>query len=178
MICGIKRVGFSGKPNFPDNVRIGKFFIPNILYIDDNPRLIEGVELRKLPIHSDDRGYLIELVKEQSTETMCYISRTNVGMARDEKMWHRHKLQTDRFSFLAGSCIFAISDGVTTQKIYITCEDNIQLIIPPLVYHAFLSCSQGFTLINNPTKLYNPLDELRISFLDILADPPWQIQST
>jgi dTDP-4-dehydrorhamnose 3,5-epimerase-like enzyme len=159
-------------------MQIGKFFVSNILYPDTNPELVGGVKLKKLPVHSDSRGYLIELISEFSTETMCYISRTNLGMARDEGVWHRHRYQEDRFSFLSGACIFAISDGSTTQRLYITDRDNVQLIIPALIYHAFLSCSQGFTIINHPTKLYNSRDELRIPFSDVRSEPPWTIQST
>lgn len=160
------------------NFQIGKFLVKHLLYPDDKPDLIDGVELRKLSPHFDDRGSLIELVKEFSTDTMVYMSRTNLGVARDEDRWHLHYLQTDRFTYITGSCIFALSDGKVTHRIYLTSEDNVQLIIPPNVYHCFLACSQGFTLINVPTKIYNPLDELRIKFEAVEAEAPWIIQST
>jgi dTDP-4-dehydrorhamnose 3,5-epimerase-like enzyme len=159
------------------SIKIGKFLVPNVLYPRDNPELVRRVELRKLPVYHDNRGCLIELVKEVSTETMCYISKTNMGMARDENVWHRHKLQEDRFAFLSGICIFAVSDGYTTQRIYITSEDNVQLIIPATIYHAFLSCSHDFMIINHPTRLYNPHDELRIPFEKVNSEAPWIIQS-
>ena len=80
----------------------------NYQYLDltNKKGLIEGVILRKLTVHGDPTGSLVETLRSDWQDVfdnnklgfaMQYISTTPPGIARDEDMWHVHKFQKDRF---------------------------------------------------------------------------------
>ena len=152
------------------------------LNLTNQKNLIDGVILRKLIIHKDPTGSLIETLRNDWQEVfnnnnlnfaMQYMSITPSGIARDEKLWHVHKFQKDRFICISGRIVTAIFDpreksktkGVLNlflmgpQK-----EDEMFIVvIPEETYHGFMPVSKepGY-LLNFPTQLYNPKDEGRI----------------
>ena len=66
---------------------------------------IEGVIIRELKRHDDERGWLVELFRHDELEAalhpvMSYVSMTKPGVARGP---HEHSDQTDCFCFI-GNC--------------------------------------------------------------------------
>lgn len=134
---------------------------------------IGGCYTVPLDVHSDARGFLMELVNERNSGcAMVYHSFTEPHVPRDADRWHLHKIQTDRFFITEGSCVFAISDGKILQYVNMARGGFLLFHIPPGVYHAFLARPSGVGLINIPTHPYNPQDELRVPFVE-LGVVPW-----
>src|SRR3990167_10117518 len=157
----------------------------NYQYLDltNKKGLIEGVILRKLTVHGAPTGSLVETLRSNWQDVfnnndlnfaMQYMSITPPGIARDEHMWHVHKFQKDRFICASGKIITAIYDPRKSSKtkgqlnLFTMSPQNenemYMVVIPEETYHGFMVVSKepGY-LLNFPTKLYNPGDEVRIA---------------
>ncbi|OGD95089.1 hypothetical protein A3F02_01050 [Candidatus Curtissbacteria bacterium RIFCSPHIGHO2_12_FULL_38_9b] len=151
--------------------------------LSDKKDLIEGVILKKLTIHKDSTGTLVETLRKDWNDVyrkgktpfaMQYLSITPPKVARDVDKWHVHKYQKDRFICIAGRIVTAIFDPRKKSKTYNhlnlflmgpEVEDEMYLlVIPEETYHGFIVISKisGY-LLNFPTKLYNSEDEGRIN---------------
>lgn len=150
---------------------------------DNQNALIEGVILRKLKIHKDPTGLLVETLRSDWQDiyntddlnfAMQYMSITPSGIARDKDKWHVHKFQKDRFLCVFGKIITAVYDPRQSSKtkgklnlFVMSPQDENEmylLVIPENTYHGFMVISRepGY-LLNFPTKLYNPDDEGRVA---------------
>jgi dTDP-4-dehydrorhamnose 3,5-epimerase len=139
---------------------------------------IDGVIIRQLEKHSDYRGWLIELFRQDELPgdfkpVMGYISMTKSGEIRGP---HEHKEQTDCFCVLGPSTfVIYFWDNREESKTFRTKfkieagEENIfMIIVPPGVVHAYknIGKEKGF-VVNVPDKLYagegkkSPPDEIR-----------------
>jgi len=151
--------------------------------LNNQKNLIDGVILRKLTIHKDPTGSLVETLRSDWQDvfndsdlsfTMQYMSITPSGIARDEDMWHVHKFQKDRFICVSGKIITAIYDPRKSSKtkgqlnLFVMSPQNenemCMVVIPEETYHGFIVVSnESGYLLNFPTQLYNPQDEGRIN---------------
>ena len=138
--------------------------------------MIEGVIIKKLNKHEDERGWLAEVYRNDETDyrpAMGYVSFTKFAVVRGP---HEHAGQSDGFVFV-GPGNFKLhlwdrrSDSRTNGE-YLKIEvgeDNPSLIIvPPGVVHGYKCVSdQGGYSINLPDKLYRgegkrgEVDEIR-----------------
>ena len=145
--------------------------------------LIDGVILRKLTIHKDPTGSLVETLRTDWQDvfnqkdlafSMQYLSITPSGVVRDEDKWHVHKFQKDRFICIAGRIVTAIYDPRENSKtkdqlnLFLMGpekdEEMFMVVIPEDTYHGFLVVSrQAGYLLNFPTSLYDPSDEGRVN---------------
>ncbi len=126
--------------------------------------MIEGVQVRKLRVISDERGYLMEMLRSDWEEFVkfgqVYITAVYPDVV---KGWHYHKIQTDYFICVQGMAKVVLYDGregSATQgeinEFFMGMLNPILLRIPPGVMHGFKGISQEMTLIVNvPTELYN-----------------------
>lgn len=150
------------------------------------PSRIAGVTLRELRVNRDDRGTLTELLRTDWPDlygdghpfAQAYVSMTAPGVARDDGQWHVHAHQTDRFYCLAGAIVVAVADGrpgSATNGHLMLVELNaiadapapLVVTIPPGTLHGFVVTSEiPATLMNFPTRLYDPADEGRVAFAD------------
>ena len=74
--------------------------------------VIQGVQVRPLKKHRDDRGWLMELFRADEIDSdmmpaMSYVSETLPGVTRGP---HEHVKQTDYFCFL-GPSTFRLAQG-------------------------------------------------------------------
>lgn len=154
-----------------------------------DPRTLEGliadVEVRRLKVNRDPRGVLVETLKIDWDDVydpaarpfaQTYYSLTMSGVARDEDRWHLHYQQEDRFVVPQGDILVALydarQDSPTFGQLNLVpqgdaCGDDGQLllVVPRGVYHCFMVVSERTALLlNYPTSLYNPQDELRVPF--------------
>ncbi len=137
--------------------------------------MIEGVKTKKLKLIPDERGYLMEMLRNdddvfikfgQSYITACY-----PGVV---KGWHYHKKQTDSFVCVKGMAKVVLydsrEDSPTHKEIneFFIGEKNPLLVqIPPSVMHGFKAVTDETALIINcPTEVYNydKPDEFRLPF--------------
>lgn len=155
----------------------------NFKYINLNnlENLIEGVVVKKLTVHKDPTGSLVETMRDSWEEVigstmpfkMQYISQTPFAVARDEKEWHVHKNQKDRFACISGKIVTAIYDpreeSTTKNQLNLFVmgpekeEEMYLLVIPENTLHGFMVISKTPALLSNfPTQIYNPEDEGRV----------------
>ena len=139
---------------------------------------IEGVNLRPLERFEDERGWLVEIFRQDELATellpvMGYLSQTLPGVARGP---HEHSAQTDMFAFLGPGdfklyCWDARADSPTfgNRATWIVGESRPQsVVVPPGVVHAYKNISPVPALVVNcPNRLYGgpgrngPIDEIR-----------------
>jgi dTDP-4-dehydrorhamnose 3,5-epimerase len=139
---------------------------------------IDGVVFRPLSAHSDRRGWLIELYREDELAAelhpvMAYVSETLPGVARGP---HEHVDQTDYFAFVGpGEFLLYLWDtrpnsATRGHRMRVAVgESNRQcVIVPPGVVHAYKNVgpTAGW-VFNAANRLYaglgkqSSVDEIR-----------------
>ena len=142
------------------------------------PGQIDGVEIKSLTPHSDERGWLAELYRADEVDSdaepvMGYISVTKPGVSRGP---HEHKDQSDRFCF-AGPGTFEVrlwdnrpdSPTYGSRQTVIVGEASPAIVfIPPGVVHGYRNLSSTDAMVVNlPNRLYagedhkDQVDEIR-----------------
>jgi dTDP-4-dehydrorhamnose 3,5-epimerase len=139
---------------------------------------IEGVVIREVRRHEDDRGWLAELFRQDEVDpefrpAMAYVSMTRPGVVRGP---HEHADQADLFCFV-GPSTFRIDlwdnrEGSPTFKAHVQVEGGedrpLFVIVPKGVVHAYTNVgSRDGLVFNSPNRLYagwrrqEPVDEIR-----------------
>ena len=141
--------------------------------------VIEGVVVRDLRKHLDERGWLAELYREDDEAAkefrpaMAYASTTMPGVERGP---HEHRDQADHFCFL-GPSNFKLRlwdnrpDSPTygrVMTVYAGDDAPRAVIVPKGVVHAYRNVGTSVGLVVNlPDRLYagegrrEPVDEIR-----------------
>lgn len=159
------------------------------LTFQNQKNLIGGVILHKLTMHRDQRGMLVETLREDWSDVFerpvlqfgqSYFSITKPGFARDEDKWHVHPTkQVDRFVVVEGSAVVALYDSRENSKTKATLNlflmgevngdrNQYLLLIPKNVLHCF--CTVGRKpcyLVSFPDHIYDPKEEGRIPFSEV-----------
>jgi len=140
--------------------------------------VIEGAVVKSLGRFEDERGWLIELFREDELSAanlplMAYISQTLPGVARGP---HEHRDQADLFAFVGPGdfklYMWDIRGDSSTRRVKQTLvvgQSNRQaVIVPPGVVHAYKNISEVPGIVfNAPNRLYagrgrkEPVDEIR-----------------
>lgn len=126
--------------------------------------MIEGVVIKKLTRHVDERGYVMEILRADEGVFekfgQAYLSACFAGVV---KAWHRHRVQSDHFCCLVGNLKIGLYDDrpnsstVGQAQTIVIGELNPTLVrIPPLVWHGFMALNnQTAMVLNIPTEVYN-----------------------
>ncbi|MCL0065857.1 dTDP-4-dehydrorhamnose 3,5-epimerase family protein [Dehalococcoidia bacterium] len=147
---------------------------------------IEGVQVKKLRLIPDERGFLMEMLRSDWAEfdkfAQSYVTACYPGVI---KAWHYHKKQWDHFVCVYGMARVVLydprEDSPTKGQInefYIGFVNPILIRIPPLVYHGFTAEGEELVLIVNfPTELYDyeQPDEHRVPHNDPSIPYDWAI---
>lgn len=140
---------------------------------------IPGVVIRPIKRFTDDRGWLMELFRDDELPdgfepTMGYLSMTKPGVARGP---HEHREQTDAFVFLSGQYELYLWENRGAKgelEKHTVGEANPVIVwVPPGVVHAYrnVGTAEAFVL-NFPDRLYagwgktEPVDEIRHEDMD------------
>ncbi|MCK4422386.1 dTDP-4-dehydrorhamnose 3,5-epimerase family protein [candidate division WOR-3 bacterium] len=129
--------------------------------------LIEGVRVKKLKVIPDERGRLIEILRNDDDIFIkfgqVYITTAYSGVT---KAWHYHKHQTDNFTVIKGMAKVVLYDdrensptkGMINE--FFIGEHNPMLVrIPENVYHGYKCIStEEAIILNIPTNTYNYTD--------------------
>jgi dTDP-4-dehydrorhamnose 3,5-epimerase len=139
---------------------------------------IHDLVVKNLTKFIDERGWLVELYREDETDqqflpVMSYVSVTLPGIARGP---HEHVDQADCFAFI-GPSNFKVylwdnrKDSptyMTRQIVYAGQDAPRAVIIPPGVVHAYRNVGgKDGMVVNLPNRLYagkgkkEPVDEIR-----------------
>ena len=139
--------------------------------------MIDGVKTKKLKIIPDERGRLMEILRNDEEIFkefgQVYMTTAKPGVV---KAWHYHKLQTDNFTCIAGVMRLALYDAREDSPTYkevqdfeISLDAPLLVQIPPMVYHGFKCVGDAEAIvINNVTEPYNHKnpDEYRVDPYD------------
>jgi len=134
---------------------------------------IEGVKVRKLTSYSDNRGWLMELFREDEIDgfdpAMSYMSVTYPGVVRGP---HEHREQTDYFCFLGKFRLYLWDNRIDSpthkNKKVLEDADRLIVVVPPGVVHAYKNTGEKDAIVLNfPDRLYGgwnkgeQVDEIR-----------------
>ncbi len=134
--------------------------------------MIEGVKIKRLRRIVDDRGYLMEILRDDDELFIrfgqVYISACFPGVV---KAWHCHRKQWDNFCVISGNAKIGLYDDRPDSPTFgevdsiVIGELNPVLVqIPPMVWHGMAALGgQTAILLNIPTEHYDydEPDELR-----------------
>lgn len=151
--------------------------------------LIEGVRMRPLQLHPDDRGYFLEILRTGQELVQGYGPKTmQVSAALNYpgaiKAFHYHLHQTDVFTPVAGLLQIVLVDlreGSRTfgrrNTIYSGSLRLWQLLIPPGVGHGYKVIGLEPSLLVYATdRFYDPQDEGRVAYNHPGINYDWDLQ--
>ncbi len=134
---------------------------------------MEGLEIRELTVHEDQRGWLSEIIRNDETSfrpAMSYLSMTTPGFLRGP---HEHTEQADFFCFVGNFRLYVWdnrkdSPTYLEKKVIETGATPTVAVVPAGIVHAYknIGSSDGL-VINMPDRLFmgegktEPVDEIR-----------------
>jgi dTDP-4-dehydrorhamnose 3,5-epimerase len=151
--------------------------------------MIDGVKVKKLVKHCDDRGFFAELVRDDEPELLTKFGQASWSMSYPGviKAFHYHENQDDLWFFPSGNAqvvLYDLRENSFTQgetDIYYMGEENpIMLLIPKGVAHGYRVLGQKpATIIYFTTESYDPNnpDEKRIPWDDTLINFNWETRN-
>ncbi|MEM2890544.1 MAG: dTDP-4-dehydrorhamnose 3,5-epimerase family protein [Candidatus Hadarchaeum sp.] len=126
--------------------------------------MIDGVSTKKLRKISDERGWLMEIMRSDwdlfEKFGQVYITTAYPDVV---KAWHMHKCQKDNLACIKGKVKLVLYDGRVGSRTkgeineFTLDEENPMLVkIPEEIWHGFKAMGQEMAMvINVPTALYN-----------------------
>lgn len=129
--------------------------------------MIDGVQVKQLKRHADERGYLMEMLRTDFEEfekfAQCYVSMNYPGVVR---AWHYHKKQDDLWVCVKGmikAVVYDSREGSPTygevNEFFMGDNNPILLKIPVGTMHGYKTVGvEPSLLVNFPTELYNRED--------------------
>ena len=150
--------------------------------------MIDGVVIKSCTVHADDRGTLVEVVRDDEPvfkdvrQTTCTVAYPGVI-----KAFHWHKRQWDVWFFSTGMAqvvLFDLREGSPTcgetQVLYMGVRRPLVVAIPPGVAHGYrVLGTEPATLFYHTTEHYDPADpdEMRIPFDDPRIGFDWRTKN-
>jgi len=137
--------------------------------------IIKDVKLKKLKIIPDERGRLMEILRNDD-EIFEKFGQVYITTAYPfvVKAWHSHQFQNDNLTVIKGMAKIALCDlrenSSTYRKInefFVGIYNPVLIYIPAGVYHGFKCISEEECIVVNiPTNTFNyeKPDELRLPF--------------
>ena len=145
--------------------------------------MIDGVVLKKLVTHSDDRGFFREIIRVTDDFFADGFGQWSHSLMFDNviKAWHHHKIQTDWWYVCSGVLRVGLCDVRRDSQTYRQTMDflmgdlqSAQVVkIPPGVAHGCKVVQGPVNLLYVTSHTYNPDDELRIPYNDPEIDFDW-----
>ena len=128
--------------------------------------LIHGVTVKRLQIHCDERGRLMEMLRADDKDCknikfgQVYMTSAYPGVV---KAWHYHRQQVDHFVCVAGMIKLVLVDtrpdsptNGAINEFFIGTQNPMLVKVPSLVYHGWKCISTETALVVNvPTEPYN-----------------------
>ncbi len=149
--------------------------------------MIQGVEVKRLTRHADERGYLMELLRSDddifTKFGQCYVSMNYPNVIR---AWHWHQKQDDYFVVVKGMIrvgLYDMREGSRTRgevnDFYLGENNSIVLKIPVGVAHGYKTVGvEPSLLVNFPSEAYNreQPDEQRLPWNTDQIPFNWEIE--
>lgn len=149
--------------------------------------MISGVVVKKLLRHPDDRGFFMEILRDDDGLFKCFgqasLSKSYPGVI---KAFHYHRHQDDLWFFPVGNAQVVLhdlrDDSSTfgkTSVLYMGEDHPMLLLIPAGVAHGYRVLGQEPAIIVYfTTQAYNPEnpDEQRLAWDDPIIGFDWRTQ--
>lgn len=147
--------------------------------------MIEGVKIKQLVAHSDDRGFFMEILRDDDN-MLSKFGQTSMSLAYPGviKAFHWHKEQDDVWFFSSGMAQIVLYDlrpfsstYKQTQVIFAGEQNHCLVLIPKGVAHGYkVIGDKPAVLFYHTTNSYNKNnpDEERISFDDPQIGFDWE----
>ena len=149
--------------------------------------MIQGVEVKRLTRHADERGYLMEILRSDdeifSKFGQCYVSMNYPNVIR---AWHWHQKQDDHFVVVKGMIrvgLYDMRESSPTRgevnEFYLGENNDIVLKIPVGVAHGYKTVGvEPSLLVNFPSEVYNreEPDEQRLPWDTDQIPFNWEIE--
>ena len=132
---------------------------------------IDGLELKDLTVHTDDRGFLYEIVHSYDLPRFGQVYAVGDPARGAIRAFHKHDVLWDLFCIVKGSAKFVFVDDRADSKtkgameIIVLSERAPRLIVvPPGVYHGWMALEDNTLMISTASELYHreKPDEYRI----------------
>jgi len=131
------------------------------------------VRVVPLVAHVDDRGYLIEILRQIDPHFIKFGQVYIVGnpVRGTIRAWHKHAVLWDCFFISHGSAKFGLFDDRPesstyrqTQTVVTGSRNPSLLVVPPGVFHGWVSLEDDTQLISIASEVYNreQPDEVRV----------------
>jgi dTDP-4-dehydrorhamnose 3,5-epimerase len=154
-------------------------------------RRIDGLELIRLDVHEDDRGFLYEVAHENDhfvpqIGQVYVVGDPGRGAIR---AFHKHDELHDWFTIVAGSAKFAFVDDRPESKTHravdsfvISARKPSLIVVPPGVYHGWMSLEDQTLMLSVASHVYDRQkpDEIRVppdAFNDLFGRNPWVVEA-
>src|SRR6476619_991539 len=142
---------------------------------------IHDVRTKKLRVMPDERGWLMEILRNDETGLAAvkfgqvYVSATYPGVV---KAWHYHRHQVDHFACVAGMVKLVLVDtrpdsptNGAVNEFFLGTQNPMLVQVPNLVYHGWKCIGTDTAIVVNvPTEPYHYAepDEYRLAPHDTL----------
>lgn len=126
--------------------------------------MIKDVENVPLVAHVDDRGYLIEILRASDPHFAKFGQVYLVGnFTRGTiRAFHKHQVLWDWFFISHGTAKFGLVDDREDSPTYKETNRFVQssrnpalLVVPPGVYHGWMSLEDDTQMISTASEVYN-----------------------
>ncbi|KUO59866.1 MAG: spore coat protein [Gracilibacter sp. BRH_c7a] len=151
-------------------------------------QIIEGVVTKQLTKHCDDRGFFMEILREDD-DLLSHFGQASMSMSYPGviKAFHYHKRQDDIWFFPIGNAQVVLHDlrensptkGVT-NVFYLGETNPLLLVIPKGVAHGYRVLGSSPLIITYfTTEAYNPAnpDERRLPWNDADINFDWTTEN-
>ncbi len=146
---------------------------------------IKDVEINSLTTRIDDRGYLTEIVhfNDKFFKKFGQVYLVGDFIRGTIRAFHKHEKLWDYFFISHGSAKFALVDDRPESPTYknimtvvLSDKSYSLLVVPPGVYHGWMSLEDDTQMISTATEVYNREnpDETRVPFDSFNYD--WNIK--
>ena len=145
--------------------------------------IIEGVIVKDLKTHTDERGFFRELIRVTDEFFTQGFGQWSHSLMFDGviKAWHLHHLQTDWWYVVSGVLRVGLCDMRPESPSYKTVEDFLMgdlqtervVKIPPGVAHGCKTVQGPVNLFYMTSHVYDPDDEVRLPYDDPEIDFDW-----
>ncbi len=121
---------------------------------------LEGVKIKKLTLHGDERGYLFEGLRADDPLYggkfgYTLISVVNPGII---KGLHRHQKQTDYTLCAKGKALYVFGNGKEFRQVILDGKDPILVAVPPGLWHGYKALDDEAILVHVIDRVYDPND--------------------
>lgn len=147
--------------------------------------MIEGVEVKELVMHEDERGFFYELIRNSDRIFRSKFGQISHSMVHQGifKAWHLHQKQTDWMYVAGGDIKLVLYDARKESKTYKELAEIFLgersgrkvVKVPPGVAHGYKVISGPMHIIYIADREYDPNDELRISHDDADIGYNWKL---